>query len=205
MLCILSIRDIRYDKVRGKMTKVHKQSMQEAQADDHAFSPLGEHGLFDNDTVAEPFSQGLWSRPGFLVRRLNQIHYAMFFEECKEENVTPVQYGILTVLAANPWLDQTAIGYEVGLDRTTSADVIKRLEEKGLLERRINPMDRRSRQAAVTPEGLRVMALLKQGMARAQQRLLDPLSLRDRKIFMSLLVELVDANNQYGRAVLKSV
>jgi DNA-binding MarR family transcriptional regulator len=139
------------------------------------------------------------------VRRLNQIHYAMFFEECKEENVTPVQYGILTVLAANPWLDQTAIGYEVGLDRTTSADVIKRLEEKGLLERRINPMDRRSRQAAVTPEGLRVMALLKQGMARAQQRLLDPLSLRDRKIFMSLLVELVDANNQYGRAVLKSV
>ncbi|RBP42072.1 MarR family transcriptional regulator [Eoetvoesiella caeni] len=205
MLCILSIRDIRYDKVRGKMTKVHKQSMQEAQADDHAFSPLEEHGLFDNDTVAEPFSQGLWSRPGFLVRRLNQIHYAMFFEECKEENVTPVQYGILTVLAANPWLDQTAIGYEVGLDRTTSADVIKRLEEKGLLERRINPMDRRSRQAAVTPEGLRVMALLKQGMARAQQRLLDPLSLRDRKIFMSLLVELVDANNQYGRAVLKSV
>ncbi|MFC0660948.1 MarR family winged helix-turn-helix transcriptional regulator [Eoetvoesiella caeni] len=187
------------------MTKVHKQSMQEAQADDHAFSPLEEHGLFDNDTVAEPFSQGLWSRPGFLVRRLNQIHYAMFFEECKEENVTPVQYGILTVLAANPWLDQTAIGYEVGLDRTTSADVIKRLEEKGLLERRINPMDRRSRQAAVTPEGLRVMALLKQGMARAQQRLLDPLSLRDRKIFMSLLVELVDANNQYGRAVLKSV
>ena len=129
----------------------------------------------------------------------------MFFEECKEENVTPVQYGILTVLSANPWLDQTAIGYEVGLDRTTSADVIKRLEEKGLLERRINPLDRRSRQAAITPEGQRVMELLKQGMARAQQRLLDPLSLRDRKIFMSLLVELVDANNQYGRAVLKSI
>lgn len=205
MLCILSIWDIGYDKVRGKMTKVHKQSMQAVHVEDHAFSPLEEHGLFDSDTVAEPFSQGLWSRPGFLVRRLNQIHYAMFFEECKEENVTPVQYGILTVLAANPWLDQTAIGYEVGLDRTTSADVIKRLEEKGLLERRINPMDRRSRQAAVTPEGLRVMAMLKQGMARAQQRLLDPLSLRDRKIFMSLLVELVDANNQYGRAVLKSV
>ena len=25
----------------------------------------------------------LWSRPGFLVRRLHQIHYALFFEECR--------------------------------------------------------------------------------------------------------------------------
>lgn len=199
------------------MTEAHKRLMQAAQADDAAAAEsaaprsTARHGFSNsqdsakNDTALEPFSQGLWARPGFLVRRLNQIHYAMFFEECKEENVTPVQYGILTVLSANPWLDQTAIGYEVGLDRTTSADVIKRLEEKGLLERRINPLDRRSRQAAITPEGQRVMELLKQGMARAQQRLLDPLSLRDRKIFMSLLVELVDANNQYGRAVLKSI
>ncbi len=198
------------------MTEAHKQLMQTTQADvmqagNEAPKSAAKHGssknhdFAKNDTALEPFSQGLWARPGFLVRRLNQIHYAMFFEECKEENVTPVQYGILTVLSANPWLDQTAIGYEVGLDRTTSADVIKRLEEKGLLERRINPLDRRSRQAAITPEGQRVMELLKQGMARAQQRLLDPLSLRDRKIFMSLLVELVDANNQYGRAVLKSI
>lgn len=155
--------------------------------------------------TSELFSQGLWARPGFLVRRLNQIHYAMFFEECKEENITPVQYGILTALSLNPWLDQTAIGYELGLDRTTSADVIKRLEEKGWVERRINPLDRRSRQALVTSEGLRIMALLKTSMARAQQRLLQPLSSEDQKTFMSLLTELVDANNQYGRAVLKSL
>jgi len=24
----------------------------------------------------------LWARPGFLIRRLHQIHYALFFEEC---------------------------------------------------------------------------------------------------------------------------
>ena len=164
---------------------------------------------FDNpavdDAALEPFREGLWSRPGFLVRRLNQIHYSMFFEECKEENITPVQYGILTVLSLNPWLDQTAIGYELGLDRTTSADVIKRLEEKGWVERRVNPSDRRSRQVLTTPEGLRVMAQLQESMARSQQRLLQPLSPRDQKIFMSLLSELVEANNQYGRAVLKAI
>lgn len=151
------------------------------------------------------FSGGVWSRPGFLVRRLHQIHYAIFFEECEEGGITPVQYGVLTVLERNPWLDQTAIGYEVGLDRTTAADVIKRLEEKGYLERRINPEDKRSRQAAVTPKGAAIMTELQESMARAQKRLLQPLSPRDQKTFMSLLTELVEANNQYGRAALRSL
>jgi len=169
-------------------------------------TPVSHKEILPDQITPEVFSQqGLWSRPGFLVRRLNQIHYAMFFEECKEGNITPVQYGILTVLSRNPWLDQTAIGYELGLDRTTSADVIKRLEDKGLVERRVNPGDKRSRQANITNQGLTLMESLKASMARAQQRLIEPLAPADRKVFMSLLAELVEANNQYGRAVLKSV
>lgn len=159
------------------------------------------HGVDESDII----SGGVWSRPGFLVRRLHQIHYAMFFEECTEGGITPVQFGVLTVLARNPWLDQTAIGYEVGLDRTTAADVIKRLEEKGYLERRVNPQDKRSRQAAVTQKGAAIMQELQESMARSQKRLLQPLSPRDQKTFMSLLVKLVEANNQYGRAALKSL
>jgi DNA-binding MarR family transcriptional regulator len=181
-------------KVKGK-SKVKAQEADE----------LHVHDISVDEAEFDPITEGLWSRPGYLVRRLNQIHYALFFEECKEENITPVQYGILTVLSRNPWLDQTEIGYELGLDRTTSADVIKRLEEKGLLQRRVNPLDRRSRQAVITQEGLRVMALLQDGMARSQRRLLQPLSPRNQKIFLALLRELIDANNQYGRAALRAM
>lgn len=177
-----------------KKSKSHTQSETEDSQD----------ALLGND-VADMFSRGLWSRPGFLVRRLHQIHYAIFFDECKDENITPVQYGILTVLAINPWMDQTEIGHEVGLDRTTSADVIRRLEEKGWLERRINPLDRRSRQARVTEEGLLVMEQLKSRMVRSQQRLLQPLHPAERQMFMKLLTELVSANNEHGRAVLKKL
>ena len=153
--------------------------------------------------IFDPAKQVLWSRPGYLVRRLNQIHYAMFYEECKTQNVTPVQYGVLTALSLSPWLDQTAIGMELGLDRTTTADVVKRLQERGLVERRINPNDKRSRQAVITQAGLRIMGLLQEGMARAQQRLLEPLSTRNQEIFMKLLSTLVEANNQYSRTTLK--
>jgi len=159
----------------------------------------------DNTNGIDMVTGGVWSRPGFLIRRLHQIHYAMFLEECKEGGITPVQYGILTVLAHEPWLDQTEIAYEVGLDRTTAADVIRRLEEKGLVERRVNRLDRRARQAAVTQKGLDMMDELQDSMARSQRRLLQPLRQRDQKIFMSLLLELVEANNQYGRAPLKAL
>jgi DNA-binding MarR family transcriptional regulator len=148
----------------------------------------------------DPAKQVLWSRPGYLVRRLNQIHYAMFFEECRNESITPVQYGVLTALSLVPGSDQTAIGMELGLDRTTTADVVKRLEEKGYLTRKINPTDRRSKQAFITAQGLHVMSLLQDGMARAQSRLIEPLKENERKTFMKLLSTLVEANNQYGRA-----
>lgn len=152
----------------------------------------------------DPIRQVLWSRPGFLVRRLNQIHYAIFSEECKEHAITPVQFGVLTALSLKPALDQTEVGTELGLDRTTTADVLKRLEERNLIERRPHPADKRSRQSLITEEGFRVMKLLHTQMQTAQQRLLSPLSPQDQQIFLELLTKLVMSNNEYSRAPARS-
>ena len=152
----------------------------------------------------DPIQQVLRSRVGFLVRRLNQIHYALFAEECKTYNMTPVQFGVLTALSLNPWLDQTAIGMELGLDRTTTADVLKRLEEKQLITRRMNPNDRRSRQSMITEEGFRAMKTLQQGMITAQNRLLAPLSPKNQEVFVKLLTTMVEGNNEYSRAPTRS-
>lgn len=158
-----------------------------------------------DDTQFDPAKQVLWSRPGYLIRRLNQIHYALYFEECKGFDITPVQYGVLTTLSLQPWLDQTGLALALGLDRTTTADVLTRLEEKALVERRVNPQDKRSRQARTTDEGHRIMGLLQGSMARSQERLLEPLSKEDQATFKRLLSKLVDANNQYGRTRLKAI
>ncbi len=74
-------------------------------------------------------------RPGFLIRRLHQIHLALFAEACGTFGVTPVQYSILTVASAHPGLDQAALAIEVGVDRATVADVLARLERRGLVRR----------------------------------------------------------------------
>jgi DNA-binding MarR family transcriptional regulator len=152
----------------------------------------------------DPAKDLLFSRPGFLVRRLNQIHYAMFFEECKEFNITPVQYGMLTALSVSPGLDQKALGHELGLDRTNTADVLKRLEERGLVTRQQSAEDGRVKHAFNTAEGEKVTKLMHASMLTAQKRLLAPLNEADKKKFMELLLVLVEANNEFGRASMRA-
>ena len=154
----------------------------------------GSPGQTQAGTGFNPLKQVMWSRPGFLVRRLHQIHDALFFAECQTFNITPVQFGILTALSMNPWLDQKAIGHELALDRTTTADVLKRLEDKGLIERRVNPDDRRSRLSVITNAGLQTISDLYQGMRTTQEQMLAPLSETNRLVFVKLLSQLVEAH-----------
>jgi DNA-binding MarR family transcriptional regulator len=146
----------------------------------------------------------LWRRPGFLVRRLHQIHVAMFLEECASHCVTPMQYAVLTTLAVLPGLDQVSIGNEVGLDRTTTADIVRRLEENGLVTRTVHPADKRARQVFLSAAGKQRVAEMYDSMARAQERLLEPLKPAERAMFMQLLSTLVEANNQYSRTTLRA-
>ena len=138
----------------------------------------------------------MWRRPGFLIRRLHQIGDALFFDECKSESITPVQVGVLTALSMNPWLDQKAIGRELSLDRTTIAEVLKRLAEKGLVETRVNPDDRRSRLSVITKKGLKLINELQNSIHRSQERLIELMPEEDRVVFMKLLAQLVDAHEK---------
>lgn len=143
----------------------------------------------------------LWGRPGFLLRRLHQIHYSIWFEECAGFDITPVQYGLLTTLLTTPDLDQNSICRELGIDRTNVADVIGRLARRGWIERRRSHDDKRMMLARLTPEGRRVTGEMYAAMQRAQDRLLAPLPTQERKVLLASLMKLLDANNHLGRTI----
>lgn len=144
----------------------------------------------------------LWKRPGYLVRRLHQVHYSLFFEECAGFGITPVQYGLLTILATNPDTDQITLANALGIDRTNVADVLARLEQRRLVARTRSRSDRRMVLARLTPEGERLVESMHPAMARAQERLLDTLDEAEREHFLATLMRLVEANNRFGRAPL---
>lgn len=146
----------------------------------------------------------LWSRSGFLVRRLHQIHVAMFMDELAEYQVTPVQYGLLSILVDMPGIDQFSLAEELGIDRANVHDVLKRLESRRLLVRVVDPQNRRRKLCLATQDGVDFVARHRAGMQKAQQRLIDPLTSAEKATFLALLLKLVEANNDFGRTVLRS-
>jgi DNA-binding MarR family transcriptional regulator len=144
----------------------------------------------------------LWRRPGYLVRRLHQIHTSLFLEECGAFDITPVQYALLTTLSLKPDSDQNSLAQEIGLDRTNVADVLRRLAKQGLLTRKRSTRDQRMVIARLTARGELLTASMHDAMIRAQQRLVEVLDPTERERFLTTLLKLVDANNGHGRSTL---
>ncbi|NKI74243.1 winged helix-turn-helix transcriptional regulator [Dickeya sp. CFBP 2040] len=144
----------------------------------------------------------LWERPGFLIRRLNQIHHTIFFEALKGE-LTPLQYGLLAVVNARGGQDQTTLGAELGTDRTTLTSTIEQLELKGYVRRATHYSDRRRKMVEITLKGRKILNKTSADMHRAQIKLLAPLPLASRKTFIQMMRTLVEGNNHYGSVPIK--
>ena len=145
----------------------------------------------------------LWSRPGFLIRRLHQLHVAVFLEECGDYDVTPVQYAVLSVLYRGKALDQVSVAAEVGIDRNNAADVLRRLERRGFVERIASRTDKRAKLNRITSAGRSFVEDAHADMERAQDRFTGSLNKRDRERFIDLLQKVMVDNNDSGRAPLK--
>ena len=138
--------------------------------------------------------------PGNAIRRLQQIAVAIFLQEAEAQGVTPVQFATLQALANSPGVDQRTLARSIGFDTSTIASVIDRLEARGLVQRSLDPADRRVRLLALTDEGHAVLAAVVPAMRRTQERILQPLPAAERAEFMRMLQVLVRANNALSRA-----
>ncbi|MGE0211894.1 MAG: MarR family winged helix-turn-helix transcriptional regulator [Parvibaculaceae bacterium] len=156
----------------------------------------------ESDAAVETDYPDLWSRPGYLVRRLHQIHVGIFADECRAFDLTPVQYGLLTVLQERGPLDQVSLSSEVGIDRTSGADVMRRLERRGIVERTRSAQDRRANTVRITALGARLVREMQGSMARAQQRFLAPLDPAERRLFTRMMQKIINGENAASRAPL---
>lgn len=134
----------------------------------------------------------LYSKPGHLIRRVQQVASALFADECAEFDLTSVQYAALFAIGANPGVDATRLSALIAFDRSTIGDVLERLETKRLIVRSPSPSDRRVKLLHLSPEGLQVLQGVRPAVDRVQERLLAPLAPADRATLVRLLAQLVD-------------
>ena len=142
-------------------------------------------------------------KPGHLIRRLQQISFAIFMEETKKFDITPVQYSAVLAVQIHPGIDQTTLCNIIAFDRSTIGDVVARLESKKLISRVPGPADRRTRLLYITPAGRRLIRNIEPAIQATQKLILGPLRPSERSAFMQMLKRLVHINNEYSRAPLR--
>jgi len=146
----------------------------------------------------------VYAAPGYLFRRMQQIAVAIFVEECRAHDLTPVQYAALVAIHTHPGIDATRLSAVIAFDRSTLGNVIERLETKSLVERKPARDDRRVKLLYLTKPGAALLREIVPSVERAQGRMLQPLKPADRKTLLVLLTQLVDLNNEASRVPLRA-
>ena len=146
----------------------------------------------------------VYAAPGYLFRRMQQIAVALFMEECRTFDLTPVQYASLVAIHTHPGIDATRLSAVIAFDRSTLGSVIERLEAKKLIDRKPSAEDKRVKLLHLTKAGAAMLRDIMPSVAKAQARMLQPLKPADRKVLLALLTQLVDLNNESSRVPLRA-
>jgi DNA-binding MarR family transcriptional regulator len=155
--------------------------------------PWGQHVVFLRSGVP------VRRVPVSLSRRFFQICTAVAAEVAAEESLTTLHFAALTSLYDEPDIDQNGLAARLGIDRSNMSLIVDELEERKLVERRVNGADRRSRLLRLTAQGKKVRDRLRPKAGVAQARILAPLPPAKREQFLDMLIEIIDGNEAYAR------
>lgn len=108
-------------------------------------------------------------------------------------DLTPRQYAVLVTVSQNEGLSQTNLVDKTGIDRSTLADIVRRMLKKGLLQRRRTKEDARAYSVKLTEEGWRTLRAAEPMAKRVDDRVLSVLSNQQRDRFLSDLNTIVEA------------
>ena len=133
-----------------------------------------------------------------LVRRLQQICASFVAEGLAGSGLVQLEFAMMVFIDDVPGLDQRRLSDALGIDRNNVSLIADRLEARGLLKRAIGE-DRRSRQLFLTTRGkaLRDSCALK--AQATNDRILTPLKPPERKLFVDMLVQLVESHHLHAR------
>jgi len=124
---------------------------------------------------------------GYHLRRASGAFAADFAAAMEGTGMRQVLVGILAVIAGSPGINQGAVGKVLGIKRANMVSLINELADNLLIDRQIDPGDRRALVLSVTKAG---QAVLKESLARIaahEQRMLAGFSAEEKARLLELL------------------
>jgi MarR family transcriptional regulator, lower aerobic nicotinate degradation pathway regulator len=132
----------------------------------------------------------LVASPAFLLARLGFEIKARSIAEFSGEGLTPYHFSVLALLEEGARETQATIADALRLDRSQLVGMLDALEERGLIERRRDPHDRRRQAVSLTAAGTKALVRLRAIITRLETEFLAPLDAQERDELYGLLLRL---------------
>ncbi|WP_243788488.1 MarR family winged helix-turn-helix transcriptional regulator [Saccharopolyspora gloriosae] len=127
-------------------------------------------------------------RPGYLVKRVQQLLRHECDRELRDGGVTISQYAVLRALDEHPGASSAELARLCFVTRQSLQDVLSGLRSNGLVEVADRPTTGRARPARLTPLGVQRLARAGEVMASVEDRMLAGFGAEERDLLSGLLI-----------------
>jgi DNA-binding MarR family transcriptional regulator len=124
---------------------------------------------------------------GYAVRRAQIWMMQDLRRSLKDLGITPAQFSVLRVIAANPGLSQARVADALAIERARLVQMIDHLEAAGWLERTRSPTDRRSHALQLTAAGAQLLDLTRGPVELHERNVMERIGARDRDELLRIL------------------
>ena len=126
-----------------------------------------------------------------LLHRAEQSATDIFSRIAPAGMLTPRQYAILAAIETNQGLSQTGLVENTGIDRSTLADIVRRMLDKGYVQRERTADDARAYAVHLTRKGSNMLKKMRPFADEVDRQIVDAIPAEQRKTFLSALDHMV--------------
>jgi len=128
-----------------------------------------------------------------LLHRAGQCADELFAVNVGVSDLTPRQFAVLKALANSDEPSQSTLVDLTGIDRSTMADIIRRLVAKSLVQRRRTRRDARMYAVRLTEKGKTALNHAEPAVRATDERILAAIPAAQREAFLRSLARIVEA------------
>ena len=130
---------------------------------------------------------------GFLINALSLTTKHRLDSKLKDHGITVHQFGILLNIFKRGPLTQKEIALQTNGDEPTTARLMKRLEEKGCIERVVDKEDKRKRMVSLSKEGVALLETILPHAQEVNKEMTDTLTVDEKEVLFILLNKVLSA------------
>lgn len=127
-----------------------------------------------------------------LFHRAEQCAGDLFTRLAPPNSLTPRQFAILAAIEVNEGISQTGLVEKTGIDRSTLADIVRRMLDKDLVQRQRTAEDARAYAVRLTRKGSTMLRKMRPYAEEVDRRIVEAIPAAHRTLFLTVLAQMVD-------------